>query len=96
MAKEHESMDPSCLVSMVQAAGGGVMVWGIFSFTLGPAISNCMKKKKMYSRYSHTSLHSTNDGLRKSMCVYWPLISRFKVQGFFICHMINYTGYNQK
>ncbi len=22
--------------------------------------------------------------------------SRFKVQGFFICHMINYTGYNQK
>ncbi len=33
--KEHESMDPSCLVSTVQAAGG-VMVWGIFSWhTLG-------------------------------------------------------------
>ncbi len=33
--KEHESMDLSCLVSMVQA-GGGVMVWGIFSWhTLG-------------------------------------------------------------
>ncbi len=32
--KEHESMDPSCLVSMVQA--GGVMMWGIFSWhTLG-------------------------------------------------------------
>ncbi len=30
--KEHESMDPSCLVSMVQAGGGGVMVWGIFSW----------------------------------------------------------------
>ncbi len=29
--KEHESMDPSCLVSMVQA-GGDVMVWGIFSW----------------------------------------------------------------
>ncbi len=29
--KEHESMDPSCLVSTVQA-GGGVMVWGIFSW----------------------------------------------------------------
>ncbi len=29
-------MDPSCLVSMVQAGGGGVMVWGIFSWhTLG-------------------------------------------------------------
>ncbi len=32
--KEHESMDPSCLVSMVQAGGGGVMVWGIFSNNL--------------------------------------------------------------
>ncbi len=34
---EHESMDPSCLVSTVQA--GGVMVWGIFSWhTLGPLV----------------------------------------------------------
>ncbi len=30
--KEHESMDPSRLVSTVQAGGGGVMVWGIFSW----------------------------------------------------------------
>uniref|UniRef100_A0A8C2K8G5 Uncharacterized protein n=1 Tax=Cyprinus carpio TaxID=7962 RepID=A0A8C2K8G5_CYPCA len=30
-------MDPSCLVSMVQA--GGLMVWGIFSWhTLGPCV----------------------------------------------------------
>ncbi len=37
--KKHESMDPSCLVSTVQAAGGGVMVWGIFSWhTLGPLV----------------------------------------------------------
>ncbi len=37
--KEHESMDPCCLVSTVQAAGGGVMVWGIFSLhTLGPLV----------------------------------------------------------
>ncbi len=35
--KEHESMDPSCLVSTVQAAGGGIMVWGILSWhALGP------------------------------------------------------------
>ncbi len=32
--KEHERMDPSCLVSTV--GGGGLMVWGIFSWhTLG-------------------------------------------------------------
>ncbi len=37
--KDHESMDPSCLVSTIQAAGGGVMVWGIFSWhTLGPLV----------------------------------------------------------
>ncbi len=26
--KVHESKDPPCLVSTVQADGGGVMVWG--------------------------------------------------------------------
>ncbi len=32
-------MDPSFLVSTVQAAGGGVMVWGIFSWhTLGSLV----------------------------------------------------------
>ncbi len=32
--KEHESMDPSCLVSMVQTGGGGVMCGGYFIGTL--------------------------------------------------------------
>ena len=37
--KQLESMDPSCLVSTVQAGGGGAMVWGIFSWhTLGPLV----------------------------------------------------------
>ncbi len=37
--KEHESMDPSCLVSTVQTGGGGVMVWGVFYWhTLGPLV----------------------------------------------------------
>ncbi len=31
-----EVRGPSCLVSTVQAGGGGVMVWGIFSF--GPLV----------------------------------------------------------
>ncbi len=51
--KEHESMDPSCLVSMVQAAGGGgVMVWGIFSWhTFGPLvpIEHCLNAKTYLS-----------------------------------------------
>ncbi len=35
----HESIDPSCLVSTVQAGGGGVMVRGIFSWhTLDPLV----------------------------------------------------------
>ncbi len=39
--KEHESMDPSCLVSTVQAGGGGVMVWEIFSSAhFGPLSTN--------------------------------------------------------
>ncbi len=34
-------MDPSCLVSTVQAAGGGVMVWGIFFLAhFGPLSTN--------------------------------------------------------
>lgn len=30
--EQHENMDRSCLVSMVQAASGGEMVWGIISW----------------------------------------------------------------
>ncbi len=33
---------------------------------------------------------------RTRRLIRFSLYSRFKVQGFFICHMINYTGYNQK
>jgi len=38
--KQHGNMDPSCLVSTVQAAGY-VMMWGIFYWhTLGPLVPN--------------------------------------------------------
>jgi len=30
--KQIENTDPSCLVTTVQAAGGGAMVWGMFSW----------------------------------------------------------------
>uniref|UniRef100_A0A8C9Y1I5 Uncharacterized protein n=1 Tax=Sander lucioperca TaxID=283035 RepID=A0A8C9Y1I5_SANLU len=37
--KQNENMDPSCLVTTGQAGGGGVMVWGMFSWhTLGPLV----------------------------------------------------------
>jgi len=37
--KQNENMDPSCLVTTVQAAGGGLMVWGMFPWhTLGPLV----------------------------------------------------------
>ena len=38
--QQHEFMDPTCLVSTVQAVGGGVMVWQMFSWhTLGLLIT---------------------------------------------------------
>ncbi len=38
--KGHESMNPSCLVSMVQAGGGVMVVGDIFLAHLGPLTSN--------------------------------------------------------
>ncbi len=62
--KEHESMDPSCLVSMVQAADGGVMVWGIFSWnTLGPLvpIEHYFKIYEIYQIISDWFLEHDNE-----------------------------------
>jgi len=37
--KQNENMDPSCIVTTVQAGGGGVMVWRMFSWhNLGPLV----------------------------------------------------------
>jgi len=37
--KQNENMDPSCFVTTVQAGGGGVMVYRMFSWhTLGPLV----------------------------------------------------------
>ncbi len=69
--KEHESMDPSCLVSTVQAAGGGVMVWGIFSWhTLGPLVptEHCLNATAYLSIVADhvhpfmTTVYTSSDG----------------------------------
>jgi len=39
--KPNENMDPSCLVTTVQAAGGGIRVWGMF---LGLPEHCCLKQ----------------------------------------------------
>ncbi len=71
LRKEHESMVPSCLVSTVQAGGGGVMVWGIFYWhTLCPLvpIEHCLNATAYLSivaYYAHpfmTTVHPSSDG----------------------------------
>ncbi len=64
-------MDPSCLVSTVQAAGSGVMVWGIFSWhTWGPLvpIEHCLNYTAYLSivaDHAHpfkTTVYPSSDG----------------------------------
>ncbi len=70
-AKHMKSMDPSCLVSMVQAGGGGVMVWGIFCWhTLGPFVPiehrlNATAYLSIVADYVHpfmTTVYPSSDG----------------------------------
>ncbi len=67
----HESMDPSCLVSTVQAGGGGVMGWGIFYWhTLGPLVPiehhlNATAYLSIVSDHVHpfmTTVYPSSDG----------------------------------
>ncbi len=61
----------SCLVSTVQAAGGGVMVWGVFSWhTLGPLvpIEHCLNATVYLSIVDHvhpfiTTVYPSSDVL---------------------------------
>ncbi len=64
-------MDPSCLFSTVQAGGGGVMVWGIYSWhTLGPLvpIEHCLNAtayQSIVADYVHpfmTTVYPSSDG----------------------------------
>ncbi len=69
--KEHESMDPSCLVSTVQAGGGGVLMWGIFSWhTLEPLVPIVHLNATAYLSIvaDYLSLHSVH--------IFWCTSSR--------------------
>uniref|UniRef100_A0A3B3RJQ1 Transposase Tc1-like domain-containing protein n=1 Tax=Paramormyrops kingsleyae TaxID=1676925 RepID=A0A3B3RJQ1_9TELE len=69
---QNENMDPSCLVTTVQAAGGGgVMVWGMFSWhTLGPLVPighrlNATAYLSIVSDHVHpfmTTMYPSSDG----------------------------------
>ncbi len=77
--KEHESMDPSCLVSTVQ--GGGVMVWGIFSWhTLGPSvlIEHCLNATAYLSIVA--------DHVHPFMTTVYPSSDRYFQQDNVPCH----------
>jgi len=55
-------MDPSCLVTTVQAGGGGVMVWGMFSWhTLGPLVpvGHCLNATAYLSIVSDQAVSRT-------------------------------------
>ncbi len=90
-------MDPSCLVSTVQAGGGGVMVWGIFSWhTLGPLVP--IEHRLNTTTYLSIVADHVHPFITAAYHLLMATSSRImhQGQGFFICHMINYTGYNQK
>ncbi len=69
--KEHESMDPSYLVSTVQSVGGGVMVWEIFYWhTLVPLVPiehriNTTAYLSIVADHDHpfmTTVYTSSDG----------------------------------
>ena len=69
--KQNENMNPSCLVTTGQAAAGGVMVWGMFSWpTLGPLVPighrlNATAYLSIVSDHVHpfmTTMYPSSDG----------------------------------
>jgi len=69
--KQNENLDPSYLVTTVQAGSGGVMVWGTFSWhTLGPLVTignrlNAMAYLSIVSNHVHpfmATMYPSSDG----------------------------------
>jgi len=91
-------MDPSCLVTSVQAAGGGVMVWGMISWhTLGPLVPighclNATASLSIVSDHVHPREHPTNlHQLQDAIISIWANISNQCFQHLFelMPHRIN-------
>lgn len=56
---QHESMGPACLVSKVQA-GGGVMVWVMFSWHTFIPINHCLNANLSIAADHHLSIYGPN------------------------------------
>jgi len=74
-------MDPSCLVTTVQAGYGGVMVWGMFSLhTLGPLVptGNCLN--------ATAYLSAVSDHVHPFMATMYPSSDGYFQQDNAPCH----------
>jgi len=74
-------MDPPCLVTTVQAGGGGIMVWWMFSWhTLGPLvpIGHCLNLWDVVEWELHAlDVHPTNlHQLQDAILSIWANISK--------------------
>ena len=70
LRKLHESTPPSCLVSMVQAGGGGVIVRGMFSWcTLGPLLPI----EQQFHSLKNSGCSGVKGGTRCVYLINWPL-----------------------
>jgi len=74
-------MDPSCLVTILQAGGGGVRVWGMFSWhTLGPLvpIGHCLNAMAYLSIVSDhvlpfmATMYPSSDSQASHSHILWP------------------------
>nr|KAF6360105.1 hypothetical protein mMyoMyo1_011063 [Myotis myotis] len=79
--KQHESMHPTCISTTLQAGGGSVMVWGMFSWhDLGPLIHVEQRPN------STTYLSIIADQVHPIMLMAYPNGDGFFQQDNALCH----------
>lgn len=62
--KQHESLNPSCLVAIVDAGVGGVMVWGIFLACFGHLPTEYHLYITTYLRIAHLHVFMIKEGVQ--------------------------------